>query len=190
MSIIHDALKKAQTNLEKETGKSFSITDDKLYQTESIETLSENISANNRPQEKPNSTKKILLTGIFITLLITTSIAIYSLWSPNKNTSLSLPTIVQINSPEPIKPIKNVTDKITARPQTPKRVIRKPISNNSQILINGTMLMGGKHVALINGEIYEVGETIQNQKITNITLKNVEITNSLGEVTTLSVRHR
>ncbi len=187
MSIIHDALKKAQTNLEKETGKSFSITDDKLYQTESIETLSKNISANNPAPIKSNPTKKILITGIFITILITVGSTLYSLWSPN-NTSLSIPTIVQINPPEPIRQIKKVTHKSTTQPLTPK-IIRKPVST-AQILINGTMLMGGKHVALINGEIYEIGETVQNQKITNITLKNIEITNSLGEVTTLSVRHR
>ena len=36
-------------------------------------------------------------------------------------------------------------------------------------------MMGSKHVALINDEIYELGERINGMTITKITLKNVEL---------------
>ena len=42
------------------------------------------------------------------------------------------------------------------------------------IIINGVMIKENKTVALINNEVYEVGETINGMKIVNITLDRID----------------
>jgi hypothetical protein len=70
----------------------------------------------------------------------------------------------------------------------------KPLSaaNNNlppgAIILNGITSMGDKRVALINNEIYQVGETIEGKKITDISMEKVELVDSNGNVTTLKVK--
>lgn len=44
-----------------------------------------------------------------------------------------------------------------------------------ELVLNGTSLIDGKRVALINDEIYEIGEVIDGNKITSIDLNKVEL---------------
>ena len=57
--------------------------------------------------------------------------------------------------------------------------------------LNGTMLMDNRNVALINGEVYEMGERVEGYLITSITLKDVTLLNEAdGTTTTLRTRNR
>ncbi len=56
------------------------------------------------------------------------------------------------------------------------------------IILNGITTMGDKRVALINNEIYQVGETIEGKRITDISMQKVELVDSNGNVTILKVK--
>lgn len=59
---------------------------------------------------------------------------------------------------------------------TSRKAVRRPHKNSSsEIVISGVITRNNKNVALINNEIYEVGETINGKKIVNITLEKVEL---------------
>ena len=55
--------------------------------------------------------------------------------------------------------------------KTPKRRTYK----SGELVLNGTSLIDGKRVALINDEIYQVGEIINGKKITSINLNKIEL---------------
>ncbi|HCI44376.1 MAG TPA: hypothetical protein DE315_02425 [Candidatus Omnitrophica bacterium] len=63
------------------------------------------------------------------------------------------------------------------------------VSGKSDLVLNGIMTNQNKMVALINGEIYETGDFIAGKEIRKITLGRVELTDG-EEVTTLSVREQ
>lgn len=44
-----------------------------------------------------------------------------------------------------------------------------------ELVLNGTSLIDGKRVALINDEIYEIGETVEGKEIIGISLNRVEL---------------
>ena len=57
------------------------------------------------------------------------------------------------------------------------------------LVLNGIMMDQSKMVALINGEIYEVGDYIGDQRINKITLNRVELRDG-DNVTILEVREQ
>ncbi|MCK4882309.1 MAG: hypothetical protein KAS92_04730 [Candidatus Omnitrophica bacterium] len=58
--------------------------------------------------------------------------------------------------------------------RTPKKRTYKP----GELVLNGTSLIDGKRVALINDEIYEIGETINGKKITSINLNQIKLSDN------------
>ncbi len=56
-----------------------------------------------------------------------------------------------------------------------------------EIKLNGVMITNGKNVALINGNIYEVGDKIRNMEIVNIATDQVQLRKG-GEIKTISVK--
>ncbi|OGX05431.1 MAG: hypothetical protein A2Z88_05935 [Omnitrophica WOR_2 bacterium GWA2_47_8] len=58
--------------------------------------------------------------------------------------------------------------------------------SGSGLNLSGIVEMQGRRVALINGEIYEVGDSVQGRKIVDISLDKVEIEEN-GEIVTLTV---
>jgi hypothetical protein len=67
--------------------------------------------------------------------------------------------------------------------QTPKKRHYKP----GELILNGTSLIDGKRVALINDEIYQVGETVNGKKITSISLNKIELSDN-EKIITLKLR--
>lgn len=63
--------------------------------------------------------------------------------------------------------------------QIPKKRTYKP----GELVLNGTSLIDGRRVALINDEIYEIGEVIDGKKITSINLNKIELSDNETVVT-------
>lgn len=181
MSIIHDALKKAQTNLEKGVENKYSFSDKESQTTGITNTPPESLQPSNTSatENKNNKTSRsFLLLNILIILFTIGSIA-YFIFNSNSKISLNLSFPFQkegISKPE--TPIS------TQEISTPRKTVL------TKIALNGTMLMGVKQVALINGEIYEVGEKIGEEILSKIALQSIELTDQEGNIRTISVRHR
>ncbi len=66
-------------------------------------------------------------------------------------------------------------------------------ANDSQdtpsLKLQGTMFMDGIYSALINDNIYKIGETVSGMEITNITLDQVQLNNG-GTILILNVRNK
>lgn len=56
------------------------------------------------------------------------------------------------------------------------------------LVLNGTMMMGDRRVALINNKIYEPGDVVQEKRILNITLEEVTLEDSDGKIVTLKTK--
>jgi hypothetical protein len=56
-----------------------------------------------------------------------------------------------------------------------------------QFVFSGTMMTGDTRVALINDDVYSVGDTLQGRTIANITKDEVELTDAAGQKTTLKI---
>ncbi|MCK5260093.1 MAG: hypothetical protein KAJ70_03440 [Candidatus Omnitrophica bacterium] len=59
-----------------------------------------------------------------------------------------------------------------------KRIPKKRTYKPGELVLNGTSIIDGKRVALINDEIYEIGETINGKKVTNINLNQIELSDN------------
>lgn len=68
-----------------------------------------------------------------------------------------------------------------SRPEEDRR------SSPNRIVIQGIMARDDKNVALINNEIYEVGQTIQGRKIISISADSIQVSHR-GKIKTLQVK--
>ena len=66
---------------------------------------------------------------------------------------------------------KNTPSQTYIARRAQKRRTYKP----GELILNGTSIIDGKRVALINDEIYEIGEIINGKKITGINLNKIEL---------------
>jgi hypothetical protein len=56
--------------------------------------------------------------------------------------------------------------------------------------LSGTMLMDNQRVALINEDIYVIGDSVDGKEIVEISLKEVTLKGKNGELSTLKVLNR
>lgn len=194
MSIINDALKKAQLNLKKAEpppppeekpvtptpSKEPSTLNvyEKLYQRQAAK---QGIAAPGKtisktpPEQKPSTLKSAKKW-----LKVTATIAICVLFVTG--------SLIFISRLEPVQDFL----KSKKKPKFPKQTImaRKPSRQRTyrrgELILNGTSLIDGKRVALINDEIYEVGEIVDGKTITSINLNQIKLGNE-KEVITLRV---
>lgn len=162
MSIIHEALKKAQADLEKQENHGLTKMYEDLHRPSPKSKESSTITAPSKPS--PTPTKSWL--KIPLTLVCAFALAMVALLGIFLHLA---------NKPLPLVPTPQNTPPNTTQPQFSKdKALPKPTQENPLIL-SGTMMTGDKWVALINNEIYEVGETVDGKKIININLDKVEI---------------
>lgn len=169
MSIIHDALKKTQSNLAK-TDQPQPSPKKEDPNKKIIKPL--DISSEQKPPPLPSKSKgkKYFFLSLIFFLLIVVSLP---LWKTVKFPTKTIPTAIDNISPT----------KILQSISLPE--IKKPTETN--LILSGTMMMDSKRVALINNEIYELGEYINGMKIININLKKVDLLNK-DDIITLHVR--
>ena len=174
MSIIHNALKKTQQELDKNIRKDISHIYDKLrasYQHPQI---------NKEPEEnssteglKPLREKKIfpiltLSISTFILLVGATCLVYFFFYKQSSSSVLSASAKKRIYS---------------------QSVSSKNPNAHEPFVLNGIMLRGQKIVALINDDIYEAGEFVDGKEIIKITPEAVQLKDDTN-IITLSVRKK
>ena len=82
---------------------------------------------------------------------------------------------------------RNILAKIPTIKKSPTVAPPLRIYDKDALVLSGTMMMGDKRVALINNDIYELGDIINGKKITSISLEKVELLDN-DKVVTLTVK--
>ena len=168
MSIIHEALKKVQSNRsETKTLK------DPAVPSAPVAAAPKPMAAH--AQKKPPTVTHLALWCLLIVgvcgftfynlyqfIMRTTEMAVAKY--PAQTVSVSAP----VAAPAPV---------VQAKPVPVKK---------GEILLSGIVLMDGKNFALINKEFYEVGETVEGATITKITVDSVEVLQK-GKTRTIKV---
>lgn len=171
MSIINDALKKVQENMENPASNEPSPATPEQPPRASIYPIGRNTAkeaaASGKKSKEPAQVQKSKTPQLLLMLLITMgAFAAYQIkTNPDlikkiKRTSIPIPQV-----------IKNIPA-TTPKPKPAPVEVYEP----GEIVVKGTMNSGDKWMALINGKIYEVGETIEGNYITTITLDGIEVT--------------
>lgn len=197
MSIINDALKKAQKSLTRtekapdknpkvqapppapksHDGKSISSVYEKLHKPRvdqyksAVTSKHEDEVVHMKPQQR--SAKDWVKTAITAALLLAFAVGSYYLaqqYAPFKNIIASL------------KKSSRKSGYQFAGTRAKKRKY-KP----GELVLNGTSLIDGKMVALINDQIYEPGEVVNGMSIISIEMNKVELSDD-QKITTLHVR--
>lgn len=193
MSIINDALKKAQASLNKRTYKDIT----KSYQK--IETLNEKPKnkpaplqpssavpqIKRRPESQQRNEEPQNMTIWVGTSAITACIILTGLYyiikpSAEQNTTVKISPIVvtQSTMEQTAQPI---------RPQPPQRISRPFIPKQDNLILSGISIIAGRKVAIINDKIYELGESVKGRKIVDIRRKEVDLLEN-GKILTIDVR--
>jgi hypothetical protein len=180
MSIIHDALKKAQVRLE-EHRKRFIHPKTPIPSSEikpnpkpSMPPFQQatSIPANSAPP--PTSAQPRFQsrpTGLILSItLIFVVILIYALRQTNEKSIQTYQVITPATS----------TASSTNQP------LIKSSARSSKLILGGTIILDKKRAAIINNEVYEIGGIVNGKKIINITLEKVELQNENGEILTLT----
>ena len=202
MSIIHDALKKVQANLDHKVEpeippKDISKIYEKLYQRSETP-------APSLPPAPPLRSSPPKASSVSKTAGKPTGqkpAAVYSdsehkrkIW-PQLVVTLTLFTILWVAVYILIQ--QNLLKQISAaipslqKPPAKSRPSRAslPPSPSDALILQGIMgIDNNKRVALINDEIYEAGQSVNGKKIVNITLEKVELEDPSGKITTLRVK--
>lgn len=125
-------------------------------------------------EETPEPPKKIStqkLIGIIVIVIILGGLGttIFLLTSPNRSKFA------------PLNKVKAIISKKTDQASAPVTY------SKDEIVLNGIMTVGKKHVALINGEIYETGDTVNGKQIKQITKTNVTFLDEEGNIETIRI---
>lgn len=211
MSIINEALKKTQDNLEILKEKTTAVTNGRIPQGQKTwQELTQPSSVARAPKPSPMPAPAVTRTSpslpepnvptkpagkrwyiIVFTEILILCLAAWTLFviQPRLFRSSS-----RINSSSPAgRPISPqpapATQSVPAPGMSPEIKFPMGASFKNNPVLNGIMLNQNKVVALINGEIYEVGDYLNGKKVTKITMDRVELQDE-NEVLTLSVRDR
>ena len=177
MSIIHEALKKVQANLQNQPP----AAPEQITGQPPAEPAAEKQQAEDKAAQPPQKTKTpfpLLITLVFI------STAIAALW-------FIVPPTMRHISPL-LNHLRNTIKTYSIVPaakkpdQPPARIMIPsvpPVFN-----VQGVMTNNGSTVALINGKIYERGDELGGAKITGIAAEAITISRN-GAEETIPVRH-
>lgn len=172
MSIIHEALKKVQSQRSENTSAQNNITP--AQKRAPAESSISDTALNARPAIPKNlSTINKLLWSFLLFILL--GFTFYNLYEYN----VRITEIALTNSA--ITPVQPPADKITDSthpPETTVPITRIPTPSQpkkGELILSGVVEMDGKNFALINNEFYETGETVEGVKITRITTDSIDI---------------
>ena len=174
MSIINDALKKTQANLNKtdpdQTPEKKQDAPNNQNPVNIYEKLHKTQSDQKNPNQAketpdkerptPQSLKKWFKTSLIIVFCI----------------SLASVGLVLLSRYTPVRIFVNTIKQkgISSKRHISRRARKRRTYAAGELILSGTSLIDGKRVALINEEIYEVGDIINGKKITSINLNRVE----------------
>ncbi len=206
MSIIHDALKKAQdklTNQENVTPqvppqepkntdqepKNVEVDIGSLYEKHRQQKLEPQKSSNtpdprnkkpdNKTPPSPNPQKKAILViaGLLMGALLVWLRPFYTPYLVSTILKMSHRSLSSFKRdiPPAMKPIVEPMVDSASKPQPPPEPPPQKTYPKDTFVLNGTIQMGNRQVALINSKIYEIGDLIGDKKIININLNKVDI---------------
>jgi len=192
MSIINDALKKTQLKFKKPKKKeNAQVQEDPKPKEDAVVNVYEKMYKDRESNAKPSSThiiseKELPKSGqaprrtnewlktAFAAIFLVTSIFF---------------SFKFLSGYEPLGDfIRSKTGKVrSSRFHITKHVPKKRAYKPGDLVLNGISTIDGKRVALINDEIYRVGEIVNNKTITNIGHDTVELRDD-EEIITIKVR--
>ncbi|MCB9772582.1 MAG: hypothetical protein H6754_08550 [Candidatus Omnitrophica bacterium] len=179
MSIIHEALKKVQSNRSETQSDKDTLTPPVKIQSRPAAPL---------PKPAPTPTtvvaRKPFTYNIFVwcfLILAISAVTFYNLYDFTVRTAGMSKTNFASTSiqPFPSQPshTPNTPATQTITPQIPAPIVPQPLQpQKGEILLTGIVFMDGKNFALINNEFYETGEMVEDGTITKITTDSVDIT--------------
>jgi len=184
MSIIDDALKKAQSNLDKKNNLSPTSQEKQPAQPKTPAPQTSRPAVRplpQRPSENESSKNKTILISILSLIVLAGALFFILNKTSLKNSAFTknIPVLKLINNSSKEKPAPSI------KPKT-KPLLRINYDKNTMIL-NGTMTIDNKRVALINNNIYKVGDTVNGNEIIIITMERVELRDENGQITRLNV---
>ena len=173
MSIIHNALKKTQQELDKNGKKDISRIYDKLrasYQPPQInKEPEENISTEGLKLPRKKKIFPIFTLSVSTFILLVSALCLVYFFFYKQSSSSDLTASAK------------------------RKIYSQPVSSNPNmhepLVLNGIMLKGQKIVALINDDIYEAGEFVDGKEIIKITPEAVQLKDDTN-IITLSVRKK
>ncbi len=187
MSIINEALKKAQIDLHLKK-KKMPVTADDLAWTQRIER--EITTAVSPCDCAPISGGKKLKNGYWYALVLLeicsfcAIVWILFILQPQIFNSFARENAAP-KSGTPSTQTPPAPAPLPSSPQTKTPSAKRSFPDS--LILNGTMVVDNQRVALINGEIYEVGDYINGKKIVDISLEKVDLLSG-DDVISLSVR--
>lgn len=169
MSIIHDALKKTQNNLKKTRH------DNTSKDTEQNIPVPNILQKPDKPDEPTGI--HISYSAILLFCLILSTII------------LSINMIIYFIKSKATPASKTQANKSSLSPRTSRSNIVPDAQHHEQSLVlNGTLMADDKKAALINNELYELGESIGEKTINKISINEVELIDKNGNITVLKVK--
>ena len=183
MSIIHDALKKAQNKLE---GKQNTDASEKMQSAERIETASSAVPSR-QTMSQPQSASSSPIPLILGLSLLALACLLFFLFPYLKKSKPQTPPQQISVQPQATLPKTIPTTAVAAPPVTAPA--QGTVSPAGALTLNGIMMTGKKQVALINNKIYEVGDMVNDKKIIDITMDKVELLDG-GNTIILNVRSK
>lgn len=172
MSIINDALKRAQKNLEKigkqpdkqEETKVSELTKDKTPRSHPLPVPPERKGSSHKKKKMWYQTVSVLVVLFFLVIGVFGA-TLFFLMKRSSSGQTEAEKIRQNYMPKKIN-------------QT-----YKP----GELVLSGTSLSGSKRIAILNGEIYEPGDIVEGYRIISVDLSKVELQSLKGETLILRV---
>ena len=189
MSIINDALKKTQLNIKRPKRKQKKEADQPQADGQKVSNVYEKLYKNRQKKtgtsspkvaqgQKPATPKKKQKTKSRLPALLKLIIFL----------ACAAAAVLFLKDYQPLQDA--FPDKFQKRSSTqyyrPKPV-KKRKYKPGELILNGTSTIDGKKVALINDEIYELGDSVNGKEIISIGLNRVELTDN-KKIFTIKVR--
>lgn len=209
MSIINEALKKTQTNLNNLKGKPIAVADDRIAVRQKTwhppaaqpsqpftQAPPRAPAATPAPQAKRTASKRWYLIVIAEILVLGLAAWVLFIFQPQlfrssiqpKRSPAARRSITTTAQPKPAASLPQPAP-AASMPQPLAEIKFSMGAPAKNLVLSGIMMDQKKMVALINGEIYEVGNYISGQRVNKITLNRVELRDG-DNVTILEVREQ
>ena len=170
MSIIHDALKKVQAQTPGQPA------------VKQPQPTGPSIQPQATPALTPDDTRRsltilmaaVLTVAVIVILAVLFKVATDTTQHPGPMTPAVTPVQTPVQTPAQA-PTQAPTQAAVPKPQPPRKPAAPLTPAYNGLRIEGIMDMNGKKIALINGNVYEEGQTVNSCLIEAITLESVTI---------------
>ena len=213
MSIIHDALKKVQTSLDRTYGRETKHLASSPTRTSSPTEKAQQTSATQASStSKQPSTKSLFILGYSILFCLgLVLVLMLKMIEPKRHYNINPSPMVEqrliqttpkqstqqapvvaTTKTEQHSTITDTTVKPSNPPETtlPTSSPTTPPKVREGLILSGTMLMDNKRVALINDDVYIVGDKVDGKEIIEIKLKEITLKAKDGSLSKLKVFNR